>query len=909
MIYKINTHLDSLAQMQLILKGEVGFYLEVYTSSDFLKRFKVKTLRQNEILLPLNDLPKIQIEDRTYSLTYIVESNVETEIAQENDLEEALLSLCDNLSRDFGEEFFEGVNFEDVSLNNLTFVLIKALKNVSENEYKKRIIRQKQNEVSATDDLNAKITQIGNLAGFSEYRNHSSTLNELNALKDAIYILKQEYNLHFSFDIELNEQDSIFKQSYKYFVNNKVRLRVVDLAEDFYKDYASAILGFIELSSDDKINLENLSIRTLTKNAKNNETNSEDSQGVYFENGVWVSFDQKVSKKITLAVVVYLNGKNSYFLLNRKRIPLNAKNAACFKLRAFTFYETFDEKLSSKFDLLKFVFKRSRKMLFLVLMITLFASLFTVVMPLSTAYIVNDLIPIAKTDSLLLVGFVVLLIAIFQLMLAVVPQILALFFSVNQLERFEGAFYDKLLRLRIADLSLYERGDLANRISLINKIQQTIFKAISSELFSSVFAIFSVVMMFYFSPSMAYVGIIGMLVFVVIFLVIAAINFTSLKDKVTVDGKMEALLTQFIDAISKIKAAHAQRQIISRFADEFADGVKLKFTLSRNATIFKILSLCFPSILIVIFYLMSVQEVSLNLLNVGSFMGFMVAFGSFQVGVIGFCSSLWELFKIKPYFDRIYPLLQAQCEDLEEYADIPLFKGDISCIEVSYQYKGSDNLILDNVSLEIKSGEFIAIVGPSGAGKSTLLQLLLGFDNVTKGTILFDKFEINTVNKKSIRKHLGVILQDDKIFTGTILDNIVTSTPYSVEDAKNALKAAAFLDEVERMPMGLYTMVSPDTISGGQMQRILIARALLGNPKVLFMDESTSALDNISQDLISSHIAKLKMTRVVIAHRLSTIMNADRVYVLDKGKIVQIGTPKALLSEKGLFYDLYRRDI
>lgn len=104
-------------------------------------------------------------------------------------------------------------------------------------------------------------------------------------------------------------------------------------------------------------------------------------------------------------------------------------------------------------------------------------------------------------------------------------------------------------------------------------------------------------------------------------------------------------------------------------------------------------------------------------------------------------------------------------------------------------------------------------------------------------------------------------------------------------------------------------MVSPDTISGGQMQRILIARALLGNPKVLFMDESTSALDNISQDLISSHIAKLKMTRVVIAHRLSTIMNADRVYVLDKGKIVQIGTPKALLSEKGLFYDLYRRDI
>ena len=219
-------------------------------------------------------------------------------------------------------------------------------------------------------------------------------------------------------------------------------------------------------------------------------------------------------------------------------------------------------------------------------------------------------------------------------------------------------------------------------------------------------------------------------------------------------------------------------------------------------------------------------------------------------------------------------------------------------------------LVIDNLSLKIRPGQYVAIVGKTGCGKSTLMRLLLGFEHPKKGAIYYDGKDLEKIELRSLRRRIGVVMQNGKLFQGDIYSNIVISAPWlSLQDAWEAAELAGIADDIKSMPMGMDTMISEGAggISGGQRQRLMIARAIAPKPKILMFDEATSALDNITQKKISESLDSLKCTRIVIAHRLSTIKQCDRIIVLDKGKIIEDGRYEELIEKNGFFAELVAR--
>ena len=206
-------------------------------------------------------------------------------------------------------------------------------------------------------------------------------------------------------------------------------------------------------------------------------------------------------------------------------------------------------------------------------------------------------------------------------------------------------------------------------------------------------------------------------------------------------------------------------------------------------------------------------------------------------------------------------------------------------------------------------GRLFMVTAPSGAGKSSLVRLLLGFETPGNGSILYSGQDLRELDVNSVRRQLGVILQNSRIMPGSILENITTGTRCTPAEAEEAARMAALDQDLAAMPMGIYTNISEGVISGGQQQRILIARALIGKPAIVIMDESTSALDNETQETVRRNIESLNVTRIIIAHRLSTILNADRIYVLNNGSIQESGTFEELMSRDGMFRKLAQRQM
>jgi ATP-binding cassette subfamily C protein len=230
---------------------------------------------------------------------------------------------------------------------------------------------------------------------------------------------------------------------------------------------------------------------------------------------------------------------------------------------------------------------------------------------------------------------------------------------------------------------------------------------------------------------------------------------------------------------------------------------------------------------------------------------------------------------------------------------------------VVFRYREDMPLVIKDLSLTILPGQFVAFVGSSGSGKSTLFRLLLGFEKPVSGTIYYDAQDLAGVDVQAVRRQIGVVLQNGRLLSGSIFANIVGAAQLTINDAWEAARLAGFDQDIEQMPMGMHTVVSEGGggLSGGQRQRLMIARAIVGKPRILLFDEATSALDNQTQAIVSRSLESLNATRIVIAHRLSTVVKADRIFVVDKGEIVQKGTYSDLISQEGAFAELARRQL
>ncbi|MBQ1527790.1 MAG: ATP-binding cassette domain-containing protein, partial [Lachnospiraceae bacterium] len=236
--------------------------------------------------------------------------------------------------------------------------------------------------------------------------------------------------------------------------------------------------------------------------------------------------------------------------------------------------------------------------------------------------------------------------------------------------------------------------------------------------------------------------------------------------------------------------------------------------------------------------------------------------------------------------------------------------GRIELNNISFRYNDNMPLVLDNLSFIIEPGQYVAIVGKTGCGKSTLMRILLGFEKPQKGAVYYDGKDLEKLDLKSLRRKIGTVMQDGKLFSGDIYSNIVISAPWlTLDRAWEAAEMAGMAEDIRDMPMGMFTLISEGQggISGGQKQRLMIARAIAPKPRILMFDEATSALDNITQKKVSESLDSLNCTRIVIAHRLSTIKNCNRIIVMDGGRIIEDGTYDELITENGYFAELVER--
>jgi len=296
-------------------------------------------------------------------------------------------------------------------------------------------------------------------------------------------------------------------------------------------------------------------------------------------------------------------------------------------------------------------------------------------------------------------------------------------------------------------------------------------------------------------------------------------------------------------------------------------------------------------------------------LSTGSFLAFNAAFAQFQSAVLGLSGAVVTLLGLLPLYERARPILAAVPETDRAKGDPGELAGHIEVAHVNFRYRPDTPLVLRDVSMRIPAGRFIAIVGASGSGKSTLFRMLMGFEKPESGAIYFDQQDQAHLNVEALRRQIGVVLQSGRLLTDSLFRNIVGASKLTIEEAWAAAAMAGLDADIRAMPMGMHTLISEGGggLSGGQRQRVMIARAIARRPRILLFDEATSALDNETQAIVTRSLASLQATRVVIAHRLSTIMQADYVYVMDKGAVVQEGTYQELIGREGTFADLARR--
>lgn len=608
--------------------------------------------------------------------------------------------------------------------------------------------------------------------------------------------------------------------------------------------------------------------------------------------------------------IIELNGSDSvwYFPGEEKRHPLGPAQEAELLDGAYCFYETFPLYPLNWHDLLRFVFRRSRKSFLCILAVGILVGLFGLVSPVATAYVTGKIIPTANTGELWQLLILLLALTTGTAILNIVPQLCLLLFGSSVLERLMAALFDRICRLPIHFFQKYSAGDLCMRLFSVVRLQEVAFQVISRQFIGSVFALCSILMLFYYSWQLTLVAVPLVLLYAGLLFFLFQKLQLPLRTAAEKSGWEAGFLKQAFDGIAKIRGAGAEVQIQNRFLDEFIQEKKACDRFFAGAGALEVIGIVIPALISLLFYYL-IGKVWRGSLELSSFLAFLTAYGSFQVAVISIGEGVWELISRKPEAERLRVFLESEVEVPDGRPQAGKLDGSLEFSHVTFGYSPELPPVLRDVSFSVHPGEFVAIVGPSGAGKSSLIRLLLGFETPANGSILYSGQDLRELNVNSVRRQLGVILQNSRIMPGSILENITTGVRCSPEEVKNAIRMAALEKDLAAMPMGIHTNVREEVISGGQQQRILIARALIGRPAIVIMDESTSALDNETQETVRRNIEKLNVTRIVIAHRLSTIINADRIYVLDRGMIQESGTFEELMSHDGVFRKLARRQM
>jgi len=444
----------------------------------------------------------------------------------------------------------------------------------------------------------------------------------------------------------------------------------------------------------------------------------------------------------------------------------------------------------------------------------------------------------------------------------------------------------------------------------IDAIRQVLSSTTILSILASVFSVFNFGLLFVYDPRLAWMATGLVVVSIGAAGLVSYLQVRHQRRLTEMEGRITGLILEFITGISKLRVAGAEGRAFGFWAREYSAQRKLAYKTRSLANSLIVFNATYPILTSMVIFA-TLMALGSATLSTGKFLAFNAAFSQFLFAGLQMTAAVVSVLSVVPMVERVRPILQTLPEVDQVKSDPGELTGEIQINHVNFRYRAGGPLVLRDISLNIEAGEFVALVGPSGSGKSSLLRLLLGFDTPESGAIYYDGQDLHGLDLQAVRRQLGVVLQNGKLMPGDILTNIVGMSALTIEDAWEAVRMAGLDKEIEQMPMGMHTVIGEggSTLSGGQRQRLLIARAIVTKPRILFFDEATSALDNAAQAVVAASLERLQATRVVIAHRLSTIVKADRIFVLDAGRLVQTGTYAELVNQPGLFADLVKRQL
>ena len=576
---------------------------------------------------------------------------------------------------------------------------------------------------------------------------------------------------------------------------------------------------------------------------------------------------------------------------------------------AHVFYRPLPEKRLGVMDLLRFGLRQTGVDFRTVLLMGSLGGALSLLTPVVTGILFDDVIPSAQRSQVVIIALALVVSAVSAALFQLTLGMALLRIETKMGTATQAGVWDRLLNLPIPFFHQYTAGDLQMRVMGIDMIRQILGGVVITSMLTALFSLFSFALLFYYSIKLALLatGLVAIIIGITF-----AFNWMQLRQQrqiMAYQGALNGMVVQFITGISKLRVAAAENRAFLVWAKAFARQTevtsKVRISTVHLSTVQSITPVMST---MVIFAVLAYGGASLS---IGNFLAFNSAFGQFLAAMLAFSSSFVSLLQIIPIFERAKPILAAEPEVATVKADPGILTGDIEINHLSFRYRADGPLILNDISIHVKPGEFIALVGPSGSGKSTVMRLLMGFEEPTSGAIYYDHQDLADLDVRSIRRQVGVVLQHSQLMPGDIQTNILGNSGYVIDDAWEAARMAGFEEDIKSMPMGMFTVVSEgmSTLSGGQRQRLMIARALVSKPRVVFFDEATSALDNHTQATVSRSLGALQSTRIVIAHRLSTIRKADRIYVIQAGRVVQVGNYDELIAVSGPFRELARRQL
>ena len=592
-----------------------------------------------------------------------------------------------------------------------------------------------------------------------------------------------------------------------------------------------------------------------------------------------------------------------------KRTKITKQNKDRFESFAYCFYKPLPARPLTDRDFVKFLLKQIKGGdIFVMLFATVAAAVIGMLTPFATGYAFSGVIPSGHMELLIPLAVLLISAALSGWIMGIV-KMSAMARIGNRLDVIsENAVYARLIRLPASFFGGKSTGGLAQKVMALNTVPVMLIELLFGTFLTVLMSVIYIFQLFTIAKPLI------LPVFVIFIAEILLFVITVLQERKIVARRLSAgeknsgMVFALLSGIQKIKASGNEQRAFIRWMETYAEKTHYAFRILFPSGVRGPVITAIHMLGMLWIYMIAYR----NNVSVSQFAAFYSAFGIVMGGIGALSSSGSTVSMIKPVLKLGEPILKAVPEETFGKRTVRSVSGRISLDHVVFKYSEDSPAILDNISLQIEPGEYVAVVGKSGCGKSTLLRILLGFEEPQQGTVYYDNFDLGSLDKHSLRRNIGTVLQDGKLFTGDIFSNIIITAPWmNMDDAWEAAEKAGMADDIRRMPMGMHTMIPEGGggVSGGQKQRLLIARAICPKPGILMFDEATSALDNMTQKIVTDSLNEMKCTRLIIAHRLSTIQQCDRIIVLDHGKIVEDGTYDELMAENGLFTELAKRQL